>query len=77
MDMGDLEDQLGEDALILVQVARMAAALQPDGSAVPQQRCLVLAEEVEDMTHPSQSLYLSTMELTYARRIMDLVVKKV
>ena len=61
----------------LIRLARDSAALQPDGSPVPRQRCTAIHEWLLAMVDPNVSNRLSTIALTYARRIARLVQEKV
>lgn len=65
------------DILKLIRLARSTAALQPDGSNVPNTRCASILKELCDMTDPTVSLRLDTLALTYARRIAKLTREKV
>ena len=77
LEMGDLGYTLGSDINRLIRLARDAAALQPDGSRVPRQRCGFVHARLLALVDPSVSNRLSTITLTYARRIARLVEEKV
>lgn len=74
--------QLRPDLRRLINKARHAAALQPDGSKVPAMRCLNLADEVQEMivdpgTRSTSSLHNFAVVMTFARRIVKLIRLKV
>lgn len=73
----ELSYTYSNDMLQLVRLARHTAALQPDGSITPHQRCMLIAQELANMVDPSASARLSTIELTLARRIVHLAREKV
>jgi len=77
LEMGELSYLLRGEILKLVRLARVAAALQPDGSKVPATRCLGIQHDLADMSDPAVSIRLSTITLTYTRRILKLVAEKV
>ena len=61
----------------LIRLARDSASLQPDGSPIPHQRCAVIHSRLLALVDPMVSNRLSTITLTYARRIERLVQEKV
>lgn len=78
MEMGELSCYLRPEIVRLVRLARGAAALQPDGSKVPSSRCLSIQHELVDMSNPLGGGYnMSTITITYARRMLRLVEDKV
>eukprot|EP00955_Chlamydomonas_euryale_P015682 167861-Chlamydomonas_euryale.AAC.1 len=73
----ELAPEFADEVWPLVRMARGAASLQPDGSVKPHQRCGAIADALEAAVDPSVSISLSTLALTYARRILLLVNDKV
>lgn len=58
-------------------MARAASSLQPDGSAMPAHRCEAIRASLEAMVDPGVSAQLTTLALTYARRVLRLISEKV
>lgn len=78
MEMGELSYYLRPEIAKLVRLARGAAALQPDGSKVPSTRCTSIQHELEEMADPLYGArHLSTITITYARRMVRLAEEKV
>ncbi|KAG1676353.1 hypothetical protein FOA52_001148 [Chlamydomonas sp. UWO 241] len=78
LEMGvELSYSFGDEVWTFIRVARGAASLQPDGSSTPHQRCGAILQSLEAIIDPAMSLRLSTLALTYARRIVLLVTEKV